>query len=415
MISTPFSFRRFRSLYSCAAVLFASVSIGPFAVASEPPADLVLTLHSSGFSRPVAVRHAGDGTRRLFVVEQGGAIRVVENGVVLGPAFLDLTVVVDDGDNEQGLLGLAFHPDYEINGFFYVNYTYDPGANPDRTRIARYQVSAGDPNQADPASATTILDFQQNGTNHNGGDLHFGPDGYLYIASGDGGGSEDPDDLAQDLGTLLGKMLRIDVDGAGPYGIPGGNPFGGDASALDEIWAYGLRNPWRFSFDRLTGDLYIGDVGQYAREEINRQPATSPGGENYGWSCMEGDASPNYNPCDDTPLTPPILVYGHNPECSVTGGFVYRGLIGGLHGRYVFGDYCSGVIWFGSESGGVWTAAEWGDTGLRISSFGEDEDGELYVVDLVEGEIFRFESASAIFTDLFESGDTSRWTTVEGD
>jgi len=403
--------RRIRSFGRVVVPAFAASTLA----AAEPPADLTLAPYKDGFTRPVAIRHAGDGTGRLFVVEQGGTIRVVAGGQTLVPPFLDLSSVVDAGDNEQGLLGLAFHPDFESNGFFYVNYTYDPGADPDRTRIERYQVSAGDPNQADAGSAATILDFEQNGTNHNGGDLHFGPDGYLYIASGDGGGSEDPADLAQNLDTLLGKMLRIDVDAASPYAIPADNPFVGNGAALDEIWAYGLRNPWRFSFDRLTGDLYIGDVGQYATEEIDRQPASSPGGENYGWSCMEGDVMVDYNACDGAQLTAPILVYDHNPECSVTGGFVYRGNIGGLHGRYVFGDYCSGVIWFAAPSGGDWTASPWADTALRISSFGEDEDGELYVVDLVEGEIYRFESPSAIFTDLFESGDAARWSAVVGD
>ena len=259
------SISRLRSVVPFAGLLLAASLFAPFAGAADPPADLVLTLFKGGFTRPVAVRHAGDGTGRLFVVEQGGTIRVIENGQTLVPAFLDLSTVVDDTGNEQGLLGLAFHPDYENNGFFYVNYTYDPGSDPDRTRVARYRVSAGDPNQADAGSATTILDFQQNGSNHNGGDIHFGPDGFLYIASGDGGGSEDPGDHAQHLDTLLGKMLRIDVDTGIPYVIPSDNPFVADGSALDEIWAYGLRNPWRFSFDRLTGDLYIGDVGQYAR------------------------------------------------------------------------------------------------------------------------------------------------------
>jgi hypothetical protein len=369
----------------------------------------------SGFTRPVVFRHSGDGSGRLFVVEQSGRIRVIENGTIVSPDFLDLSTVVDSVGNEQGLLGLAFHPDYENNGFFYVNYTYDPGAAPDRTRVARYEVSETDPNQADPGSAATIVDFQQNGSNHNGGDLHFGPDGYLYIASGDGGGSEDPDDLALSLDTLLGKMLRIDVDGASPYTIPGDNPFVGVPGALEEIWAYGLRNPWRFSFDRLNGDLYIGDVGQYAVEEIDFQSSSSTGGENYGWSCREGNVIVDYNPCDGQPLTAPVLVYGHNPECSVTGGYVHRGNIGGLHGRYVFGDYCSGVIWFAEDTGNGWTASPWADTTLRISAFGEDEEGELYVVDLVEGEIFRFESPSAIFTDLFESGNAARWTAAVGD
>jgi glucose/arabinose dehydrogenase len=413
IVGSPF--RGLLTVVASAVLFAASAGSPPFAAASEPPADLTLTLFKSGFTRPVAVRHAGDGTGRLFIVEQGGTIRIIENGQTLVPAFLDLSTVVDDTDNEQGLLGLAFHLDYENNGFFYVNYTYDPGAAPDRTRVARYQVSAGDANLADPGSATTILDFQQNGSNHNGGDLHFGPDGYLYIAVGDGGGSEDPDDLAQDKGTLLGKMLRIDVDAAAPYAIPADNPFVADGTALDEIWAYGLRNPWRFSFDRLTGDLFIGDVGQYDVEEIDFQAASSTGGENYGWSCMEGDAAPNYNACDSSPLTAPILVYDHGPECSVTGGYLYRGNIGGLHGRYVFGDYCSGEIWSAAPSGESWTAAPWADTALRISAFGEDETGELYVVDLVGGSIFRFESPSAVFTDLFESGDASRWTSAVGD
>ncbi len=398
-------------MLAAACVLFVPAA----AISSDPPADLTLALFKDGFTRPVAVRHAGDGTGRLFVVEQGGTIRVIAGGQTLALPFLDLSTVVDDSNNEQGLLGLAFHPDYENIGYLYVNYTYDPGTGPGRTRVERYQVSAGDLNQADPGSATTILDFEQNGSNHNGGDLHFGRDGFLYIASGDGGGSEDSDDLAQHLDTLLGKMLRIDVDGASPYAIPAGNPFVNDGAALNEIWAYGLRNPWRFSVDRLTGDLYIGDVGQYATEEIDLQPASSEGGENYGWSCMEGDDPVDYNPCDGNPLTPPILVYDHNPGCSVTGGYLYRGNIGGLHGRYVFGDYCSGVIWFGSSSGGDWTATEWSDTSLRISAFGEDEAGELHVVDLLGGAIYRFESPSSIFTDLFESSDATRWSSVVGD
>lgn len=408
------SFHRPRTGVPSGALFLAASLFAPLAASAEPPVDLALVLFEDGFTRPVAVRHAGDGSGRLFVVEHGGAIRVIENGQTLAPAFLDLSTVVDSAGNEQGLLGLAFHPDFVNTGFFYVNYTYDPGDAPDRTRIARYRVSAGDPNQADPGSATTVLDFQQNGSNHNGGDLHFGPDGFLYIASGDGGGSEDPQNHAQRLNTLLGKMLRIDVDSASPYAVPPDNPFVGDAGALGEIWAYGLRNPWRFSFDRLTGDLYIGDVGQYDIEEIDFQAASSMGGENYGWSCMEGDTAPSYNACDGSPLTAPILVYDHNPECSVTGGYLYRGNIGGLHGRYVFGDYCSGVIWFAAAEGGGWTAAPWADTTLRISSFGEDEAGELYVVDLVEGDVYRFESPSAIFTDLFESADVSRWTAAAG-
>jgi glucose/arabinose dehydrogenase len=385
------------------------------ATATDLPPDLSLELFADGFTRPIAVRNAGDGSGRLFVVEQAGRILVVEGGVVLTTAFLDISSVVDSTGNEQGLLGLAFHPDFSNNGLFFVNYTYDPGAGPDRTWVARYEVSATNPNQADLSSALEILDFAQNGSNHNAGDMHFGPDGYLYIAVGDGGGSRDPDALAQNLGSLLGSMLRIDIDGGLPYAVPVGNPFVGEGGAAPEIWSYGLRNPWRFSFDRLNGDIFIGDVGQGSREEVNRQPASSDGGENYGWSCMEGDLAVNYNPCDGSPLTAPILVYSHTPECSVTGGYLYRGNIGGLHGRYVFGDYCSGRIWFAVPDNGNWVAAEWADTTYAISSFGEDESGELYLTHLGGGEVYRFESPSSIFTDSFESGDVTEWGPTVGD
>jgi glucose/arabinose dehydrogenase len=372
--------------------------------AGEPPSDLVLELVADGFVEPVAVTGAGDGSGRLFVAEQQGRIRIVGGGV-----FLDISARVDSVDNEQGLLGLAFHPGYASNGYFFVNYTHDPGPGLDTTRVSRFQVSAADPGVADPASESVLLEFEQDFSNHNGGDLHFGPDGFLYIASGDGGSGGDPNDRGQSLDTLLGKILRLDVDSGSPYAVPADNPFVGDPVALDEIWAYGLRNPWRFSFDRATGDLFIGDVGQGSREEVNRQPAASSGGENYGWSCMEGDLAPGFNSCDDGPLTPPIMVYGTGANCAVTGGFVYRGRIGGLHGRYVFGDYCSGKVWSAAEAAGLWTAQEWGAVGFGLASFGEDDDGELLVVDRDDGAIFRFVSPSAIFTDLFEFGDTSRW------
>jgi hypothetical protein len=257
------------------------------------------------------------------------------------------------------------------------------------TRISRFQVSTDNPASADPGSEAILLQFDQDFANHNGGDIHFGPDGFLYIATGDGGSGRDPNARAQDLQSLLGKLLRLDVDGGPPYAVPADNPFVDLPTALPEIWAYGLRNPWRFSFDRATGDLFIGDVGQNAIEEINFQPASS-GGANYGWSCMEGDTSPNFNPCDGTPLTGPILVYDHGLGCSVTGGYLYRGSIKSIQGLYVFGDFCSGRIWFASESGGEWSAEEWAETGVRISSFGEDESGELYVTDLSRGELYRF-------------------------
>lgn len=385
--------------------------------ATEPPADLTLQLVASDFSRPVAVRHAGDGSTRLFVIEQDGRVMIVDGGVVEPVPFLDITTEVDSTGNEQGLLGLAFHPQYQSNGHFYVDYTRDPGPGLDRTRISRFSVSADDPNVADPSSELVVLEVEQDFSNHNGGDIHFGPDGYLYIAMGDGGSGGDPNNRAQDLASLLGKVLRIDIDaeGLGNYGIPPDNPFIGDATAADEIWAYGLRNPWRFSFDRFNGDLFIGDVGQNAWEEIDHQASSSTGGENYGWSCMEGYEVQNYNPCDESPLTAPILAYGHGPECSVTGGYRYRGGIGGFQGTYVYADYCSGRIWFASPSGeGGWSATEWADTAMNVSSFGEGEDGTLFVVDL-GGSVYRFASPGAVFADGFESGDLTQWSSVVGD
>jgi glucose/arabinose dehydrogenase len=385
------------------------------AAASGPPPDLDLELVAGGFTRPVVVTHAGDGSGRLFVVEQAGRIKIIRAGAVLGTDFLDITSQVDSTGGEQGLLGLAFHPDYSNNGFFYVNYTHDPpGDGPDVTRISRFEVSLADPDVALPASEAVLMTITQDFSNHNGGDVHFGPDGYLYIALGDGGGAQDPNARGQDLASLLGKILRIDVDGGFPYAVPANNPFVGDAGALDEIWSYGLRNPWRFSFDLATGDLFIGDVGQGMVEEIDFQPAGSAGGENYGWSCMEGDVVQDFNPCDGTPLTPPILVYDHGLGCAVTGGYRYRGIIGGLHGRYVFGDYCSGRIWFGVPDGGGWLADEWANTAFNISSFGEGEDGELHVVDL-DGGVYVFTSASSVFSDGFEFGDASRWDAVTAD
>jgi glucose/arabinose dehydrogenase len=377
-------------------------------VAGDPPVDLALQLVADGFSQPIGVTGAGDGSGRLFVVEQSGVIEIVGVGT-----FLDISAKVDSSSNEQGLLGLAFHPNYASNGFFYVNYTHDPGPGPDVTRISRFEVSGTNPDVADAGSESVVLSFVQDNVNHNGGDIRFGPDGYLYIATGDGGGSKDPFDRGQSLDTLLGKILRIDVDSMFPYAIPIGNPFEEVAGALDEIWSYGLRNPWRISFDRSTGDLYIGDVGQNALEEIDFQPAASAGGENYGWSCMEGDLVQNFNSCDGETLTAPILVYGHGPECSVTGGFVYRGDIPGLHGLYVFGDFCSGRVWFAENTEG-WSATEWMAVGFGLSSFGEDDDGELYLTDRDDGELYRFVSPSSIFSDPFESGDVGRWNSAVG-
>jgi glucose/arabinose dehydrogenase len=367
-----------------------------------------LRLVESGLNNPVALASAGDGSGRLFVVEQPGVIRIVGGG-----EFLDIQELVDDTGNEQGLLGLAFHPDYANNGYFYVNYIYDPPEDDlDWTRVSRFQVAEGDPETADPESEKIILTFAQDFSNHNGGDLHFGPDGYLYISSGDGGSGFDPRNRGQTLDTLMGKILRIDVDGGDPYAIPPDNPFTETAGARDEIWAYGVRNPWRMSFDRSTGDLYIGDVGQLEREEINRQPASSAGGENYGWACMEGDLEQNFQECDGAPLTAPILVYDHGIGCSVTGGYVYRGNIGGLFGRYIFADYCAGVLYLAGPGPNGWEAEEFAAIDFALSSFGEGDDGELYLTDRDDGLVYRIASPSSVLSDYFEDGDTGRWSAV---
>ncbi len=397
-----------RSLPVSLRLLFATFFVLSFPLAAQPPDDLELQLVAGSFSSPLAVRHAGDGSGRLFVVERDGRIRIIDGGSVLPSPFLDIDPLVLSG-GEQGLLGLAFHPAYAKNGFFYVNYTR--AASPDdQTVIERYTVS-GNPNVADPDSGMEVIVIDQDFGNHNGGDIHFGPDGYLYIGMGDGGSGGDPFGRAQDLDELLGKMLRLDVDGGMPYAIPPSNPFVGIAGR-DEIWAYGLRNPWRFSFDRGTGDLLIGDVGQNAWEEIDFQPAASAGGENYGWNLCEGT-----NPfsggadCSDPGLTGPILEYDHPTGFSVTGGFRYRGTaVSGFQGTYVYADYVTNRMWFATEtSPGSWTTEEWaGNTVTSVASFGEDEDGELYAVSL-SGSVYRFVSPSLIFADGFESGNTSAW------
>jgi glucose/arabinose dehydrogenase len=355
------------------------------------------------YSRPLLVTHAGDHTGRLFVVEQGGRIFVINRGQRLTTPFLDLTGQVSGG-NEQGLLGLAFHPDFRSNGFFFVNYTDNRGD----TVVARFSVSS-DPNRADGSSEVEVLTFRQPFSNHNGGHLAFGPDGFLYISSGDGGSGGDPQNNAQDLDSLLGKILRIDVDGL-PLAIPPDNPFVGDGSARDEIWSFGLRNPWRFSFDRNSGDLYVGDVGQSRQEEINYQRAGSSGGENYGWRLKEGMGC--FNPssgCDRPGLVDPILTYSHSQGCSVTGGYVYRGPSApALKGLYLYGDFCSGTIWAAEpRADGLWQSTTLLRSGLSITSFGEGENGDVFVVDR-GGRVFRITSSS-ILVDGFESGSTAAW------
>jgi glucose/arabinose dehydrogenase len=335
-----------------------------------------LRLVAEGFDDPLFLTHAGDGSGRSFVVEQSGRIHILQDGAILPQAFLDLTGIAVNNAFERGLLGLAFHPRYAENGQFFVNYT-DPNGD---TAVVRYAVSAEDSNRADPQSAQIVLQVEQPYSNHNGGGIAFGPDGYLYIGMGDGGSAGDPQGNGQSLTTLLGKMLRL--DGGEPYAIPPDNPFAGRSPARPEIWAYGLRNPWRFSFDRATGDLYIADVGQNAYEEVNFQPADSAGGENYGWDVMEG-LHPFEGQLSDA-LTMPVAEYAQSEGgCSITGGYVYRGeALPELQGVYFFGDYCSGLIWtLHRTADGAWERALFMSTGLNISSFGEDEAGELYVVD----------------------------------
>ena len=344
---------------------------------------------------PSVITNAGDGSNRLFIASQEGEILVTR-----GPSrqvFLDITDLTDY-DGEQGLLGLVFAPDYETSGLFYIQYT---GVGDGRTVVAEYQVSPTDPDQANAGSARILIEYQDPYSNHNGGDLHFGPDGYLYLAWGDGGDADDPLENGQDLTTLWGKMLRIDPDPTageapdcgvdGDYSIPSDNPFADGAGGnCDEIWAYGLRNPWRFSFDE--GNLWIADVGQNIQEEINFTPATSTGGENYGWDIMEGNLchEPDMG-CDPTGLVAPVLTYNHNRgRCSVTGGYVYRGtVLPMVVGEYVYGDYCTGEIWAGQRVRGEWSSRLIQDTPHFISTFGETETGQLcFAAHAARGEVY---------------------------
>ena len=354
--------------------------------------DLTFTSVATGLSKPVLVTHAGDGSGRIFIVEQVGRIRVKAPGGALS-TFLDIRSSVSKG-SEQGLLGLAFHPNYESNGYFFVNYTNTAGD----TIIKRYKVSS-DPNKASTSGTKQILRVDQPYANHNGGHLAFGKDGYLYIGMGDGGSSGDPGNRAQNLNSLLGKMLRINVDSGSTstraYGIPSSNPYVGK-TGRDEIWSRGLRNPWRWSFDRLTGDLWIGDVGQNRYEEVDRSKRLTSGagkGANYGWRVMEGRHC--YSPssgCSTSGKVLPIVEYTHaSGRCSVTGGYVYRGSASPvMAGGYFFADYCSGEIW--AISAGASSPASRvlvHNTSYLISSFGEDEAGELYITDLAGGKVYR--------------------------
>jgi uncharacterized protein (TIGR03437 family) len=344
---------------------------------------------ATGIDAPTTIQNAGDGSGRLFLVQQGGQIRILRGGSVLSTPFLDIGAHISSG-GERGLLGLAFPPGYTSNGHFYVSYT-DPGGS---SVVARYHVSLTNPDIADPSSETILLTQQQPFANHNGGNIQFGPDGYLYIGFGDGGSGGDPQGNGQNRRTFLGKILRIDVESElSAYRVPPTNPFVNDSTYLPEIWASGVRNPWRFSFDRVTGDLWIADVGQNRAEEIDFQSAGSAGGQNYGWNAMEGFQCFSQAGCDQTPYTKPILEYTHDDgNCSVTGGSVYRGSKSpGLRGTYIYADYCSGHIWGIRREGSQWVNQSLFSSGQQITTMGEDESGEIYagtssgVINIVNG------------------------------
>jgi len=378
-------------------VMTAGCGSPPGSDPADPPAELAVRLKevARGLDAPLFLTSPPGDPARAFVVEQGGRIRIIRNDVLLPTPFLDISSRIASG-GERGLLGLAFHPQYATNGRFVVYYTNTAGD----IRIASYKVSAN-PEVADPASEQLLLAVPHPSfSNHNGGMVTFGPDGRLYAGIGDGGSGGDPNGNGQNRNTLLAKLVRLDVNAAGQASVPSDNPFVGQSGMRPEIWSYGLRNPWRFSFDRLTGDLYIGDVGQNAREEIDvsRGPSNMGRGLDFGWNIMEGTScfSPSSG-CNRTGLTLPVLDYGHGDGCSVTGGYVYRGsLLPALRGMYFYGDYCSGWVRSFVLSGGqVAQRLDWAALrpGGQITSFGEDAAGELYII-VASGSVFRIEAGS---------------------
>jgi glucose/arabinose dehydrogenase len=393
-----------------------AVTLTP-ARAASIPSMLNFTPIANGLTEPVFITNAGDNSNRLFILQQTGQIRILKNGSLLPTPFIDISGLVSDftGSNgEQGLLGLAFDPSYTSNGYFYITYTTNDNDPTFRytTTLARYHVSSGNPDLADTLSGTILLSIPKKYTNHNGGMIAFGPDGYLYMSMGDGGSGGDPDNNAQNLHTLLGKLLRLDVNATPPpgqkYVIPSTNPFYGnsDPTIKQEIWAYGLRNPWRFSFDRLTGDLYIGDVGQNIEEEVDFQTSSSAGGQNYGWHILEGNLcyNPSTNCIAPSGYVPPVATYDHGTNdsfgCAITGGYVYRGIQSpSLQGTYFYGDYCSGkVLGLIKNPNNTWTYDLITSTSYLISSFGQDEQGELYITDYVAGTIYHISAVTFTIT-----------------
>lgn len=377
----------------------------PFGMSAQ---TISLNSFSTGYSRPVDIQNAGDG--RLFIVQQRGIIYICDSlGNRNTTPFLNISSQVSSSGNERGLLGLAFHPNYKTNGYFYVYYTQSSNG---QTVVARYSVSAN-PDIANANSEVRLLTYAQPYSNHNGGCILFGHDGYLYIGMGDGGSGGDPGNRSQNGQNLLGKMLRIDVNGpGGSYLIPPSNPFVGNSSVADEIWAIGYRNPWRFSFDRVTGDMWVGDVGQNAWEEIDFEPFGSPGGLNYGWRCYEGNATYNTSGCGSIgTYTFPVYTHQNSGSigCSITGGYRYRGgAYSAMYGVYFYADYCSGRIWKITGSQGNWTGTQLVNlNNNEFSGFGEDQFGELYVAGLSTGTIYKMSEATCSPTAVILEGATA--------
>jgi len=361
------------------------------AFAAEWP-QITLVKRFSGLTQPVHIANAGDGSGRIFIVEQPGRIRVATGGTLRQTPLLDIGSRISCC-GERGLLSVAFPPAFATKRYFYVDYTDSAG----NTVVSRFHLS-NDPDSADPSSEQILLTIQQPYSNHNGGQLAFGPDGYLYVGMGDGGSGGDPQNNAQTPSSLLGKILRIDVESGAPtYAVPASNPFVATAGYRPEIWALGLRNPWRFSFDRRTGDLYVGDVGQNLHEEVDFQPAGDPGGENYGWRIMEGAHCYNPDPCSQLGLVQPVFEYDHSQGCSVTGGFVYRGAIyPRMQGVYFFSDYCSGRIWGLRRDGSSWQSTLLLASSYTVTTFGEDEAGSVYLADYGHGDVYQLTDPGAV-------------------